>query len=162
MLKYSNSNKIDVFPISKRRSGDAYAHVLTEKNLLDLIRSVSFTDSFVLTTAFNSNQRLDFVIHGYYIQLHEFDVSTFDSTATDIYAHIFIDTSTTEHFLWGSDDDKTTQFTGVVFTDTPTCDAPAVLKNNFEHYSLKVLTKVGGAFQIPSDSRRVIDGGLIE
>lgn len=165
MSVYSlNSNKIEVFPTSISRSMFPYARVLTEDHILDLIRSVAPSDSFVLTPVFNMVTPFEFIIHGYYVKIDASSSSPHSFTGDNVYAHIFIDTTSSTHpQLRGKDDtkdgDQSYTFTGVLFSDTET---PPESVANSEHYKLHILKKVGSSYTIPLTSTRCLDGGEFE
>lgn len=168
---FVQSEKIHVFPSTIPRTHDAYARVLTEDHILDVIRSSSVDTNFVLTNEYKDDQPFEFVINGYYVLLdasseskHTFATFVPGTVPSNVYAHIFIDTTAHLHpQLAGADDTDTNEFTGVIFSDSATCNAPAAVSGHCEHHYLPLLEKTAaGTLVIPASSRRTIDGGLIE
>lgn len=162
---YFLSNQIEVFPISVDRPSKPAARVLSENNLLNLIRSLNDYPSFVISKTYN-NELFEFMIYGYYIKLE----GTIDFSAIEgdnIYATIFLDTSNTSYpQLWASDSGDS--FTGVVFTASPEeAEIPTLIKDTYQKYTLHILQKSGNSYTIPPESRTrftidEIDGGLIK
>lgn len=160
MATHLDSNKIEVFPTSIARPSFPYARVLTEDHILDMIRNVAPIDKYVITETFSETQPLEFIIHGYYVKLNATPSDKHSFGGNNVYAHIFIDTSSSTHpQLYGTDDGTT--FTGVVFSDTPTVNTPQGLQH-CEPYSLHLLEKRDGSFRIPLASHKCIDGGVID
>lgn len=165
MGTYLASNKIQVFPISRSRPDFPYARTLTEDHILDLIRSVAPTKSFVVSDTFNGRSLFEFIINGYYVALEGSDLSQITFTGKDVYAHIFIDTTSPTHpQLWGEDNGDI--FKSVYFSDSAIAESPSIISENCEHYYLHILTKVtdtnGSIFVVPIESRKTIDGGEIQ
>lgn len=159
-MAYIESSKIEVFPTSIARPAFPYARVLTEDHILDMIRNVAPADSYVITETFSEIQPLEFIIHGYYVKLNATSSVKHSFGGNNVYAHIFIDTSSPTHpQLYGTDNEST--FTGVTFSDTATVAAPTGLEH-YEQYSLHLLKKSNGIFRIPMASHKCIDGGEID
>ena len=155
--------KIHVFPSSIARTNNPTAKIITEHNLIKLITSNTSQDSFVISESFDKEGTFEFVIHGYYVLLTSTPTSPLLFTGTPVYAHIFIDTSSpTNPQLWGHEDAGQDIFTAVEFTDTETATPPDLIKDSYEHYALCILTKNGNSYDVPWESRKTIDGGLIE
>lgn len=161
---YLETSKIEIFPTSIARDQFPYARVLTEDHILDMIRNVAPADSYVITETFSEDQPLEFIIHGYYVKLNATSANKHSFDGNDVYAHIFIDTSSPTHpQLYGTDDKSTSTFTGVKFSATVTVDVPTGLEH-YEHYLLHLLEldKSSGDFRIPMASNKCIDGGEID
>lgn len=159
-MAYLETSKIEIFPTSIARPTFPYARVLTEDHILDMIRNVAPADSYVITETFSEIQPLEFIIHGYYVKLNATPSVKHSFGGNNVYAHIFIDTSSPTHpQLYGTDNQST--FTGVTFSDTATVDAPTGLEH-YEPYSLHLLEKSNGVFRIPMASSKCIDGGEID
>lgn len=163
---FIQSNNIDVFPFSKDR-GNKNARLLTEKHLIELASHPIGNDSFVISESYQSKCTFEFVIAGYHFSIKNFDVSSF--TGTDVYGTITIENenlkgsdSTSKEALDTSDDEDT-YFTGLELSKT----AP---EQTTDKHTLKLLTQVNvkvdevvsKMWVIPDESRRTIDGGIIE
>ena len=160
MATYLESTKIEVFPTSIERPGFPYARVLTEDHILDMIRSAAPAESYVLTDTYSNTAPLEFVINGYYVKVNATFSSRHSFGGNNVYAHIFIDTTSPTHpQLYGTD--TGTSFTAVAFTDSATLAVPNGL-TNYEHHVLHLLQKSGNTFSIPLTSRKCVDGGEIE
>lgn len=160
---YISSNKIEIFPSSIARPDFPYARILTEDHILDMIRSVAPSDKYVLTETYTDSTPLEFVIHGYYVKVDASASSKHNFGGKNVYAHIFIDTlSPTHPQLFGKD--TGTSFEGVTFSDTETVTAPEALGNDYELYTLHLLTRnsTTDTFRIPMTSRKCLDGGEFE
>ncbi len=160
MNRYLASDRIEVFPSCIKRPDFPYARVLTEDHILDMIRSVSPGESYVISEHYTDSAPLEFVIYGYYVKVHATTTKKHNFDGENVYAHIFIDTTSTTHpQLYGTDEDSI--FSGVSFTSSATYSAPEGL-TNYEHHVLHLLKKSGETFVIPSTSQRCVDGGEIE
>ena len=159
-MAYLETSKIEIIPTSIARPAFPYARVLTEDHILDMIRNVAPADSYVITEIFSEIQPFEFIIHGYYVKLNATSSVKHSFGGNNVYAHIFIDTSSPTHpQLYGTDTEST--FTGVTFSDTTTVAAPTGLEH-YEHYSLHLLEKINGVFRIPMASNKCIDGGEMD
>lgn len=160
MGEYFDSKKIEIFPISSSRPDFNYAHVLTEDHVLDLIRSVAPSYSFVLTEEYDPKKPFEFMINGYHVTLRGSEESPLEFTWDNVFAHIFIDTYDPDYpRLWGYDSDD--KFYGVTFSTSENHSTPMILSDNVEKHSLHILKKVDGQYIIPHTSRKYIDGGYI-
>lgn len=156
------SNKLEVFPTSIARPEFPYARVLTEDHILDMIRSVSTADSYVLTETYSASEPLEFVIHGYYVKIDATSSSKHAFTGTDVYAHIFIDTTSPTHPQLHGTDDGTT-FSGITFNNSETCEIPQGLDaDHVVPHTLHLLHGTGKTYSIPVSSKKCIDGGEID
>lgn len=172
---FIDSEKIQIFPSSIDREKFPYARILTEGHILDLIRSSSISSSFVLTDVFSLDTSFEFVINGYYVKLdatQETPHNFFKNEDTDVYAHIYIDTTSIDHpQLCGSDQTPVggnTKFTAVSFSsDNSPSPSDVFVTNgvdekNYQHFYLHILTKRDSKWIIPPASRRTVDGGEID
>ena len=160
MATNMESSKIEVFPTSIARPGFPYARVLTEDHILDMIRSAAPAKSYVITDTYSDTAPFEFVINGYYVKVDASSSSKHSFGGNNVYAHIFIDTTSPTHpQLYGTDDG--TSFTAVKFTDSATPPVPNGL-TNYEPHSLHLLQKSGNTFSIPLTSHKCVDGGEIE
>ena len=156
---YLNSNQLEIFPVSKTRlTPFSSANILTEDNILNLIRSVAPSKSFVISDTYDASSTFEFVINGYYISIK--GTST-NFSGKDVYAHIFIDTSSPQYpHIWGVDENG--KFTGVTFSTSIDEPAPTILGKSYEKYSLHILTTNNEQkYIVPLTSYYCIDGGLI-
>lgn len=159
MATHLDSSKIEVFPTSIERPGFPYARVLTEDHILDMIRSAAPTESYVITDTYADSAPFEFVINGYYVKVNATASAKHSFGGNNVYAHIFIDTTSPTHpQLYGTDNG--TSFTGVAFTDSATPTVPTGL-TNYEHHVLHILQKSGSTFSIPLTSHKCVDGGEI-
>lgn len=155
-----NSDKIEIFPTSIARPNFPYARVLTEDHILDMIRSAAPADSYVITETYSDSEPFEFIINGYYVKLNASISNKHSFGGNNVYAHIFLDTSSPSHpQLYGTDDGDS--FTGVQFTDTASIEAPTGLED-YERVTLHILKKVGSTFVVPRTSLKCFDGGEID
>lgn len=159
MAAHLDSNKIEVFPTCIERPGFPYARVLTEDHILDMIRSAAPAESYVVTDTYVDSAPFEFVINGYYVKVNATASAKHSFGGNNVYAHIFIDTTSPTHpQLYGTDNG--TSFTGVAFTNSETLAVPTGL-TNYEHHVLHILQKSGSTFSIPLTSHKCVDGGEI-
>lgn len=160
MATYLESSRIEVFPTSIERPGFPYARVLTEDHILDMIRNAAPAKSYVITDVYSDSTPLEFIIHGYYVKVNATASLKHTFGGSNVYAHIFLDTTSPTHpQLYGTDDGSS--FSAIAFTDSATPTVPTGL-TNYEHYALHLLQKSGSVFVIPLTSRKCVDGGEIE
>lgn len=158
-----HNDKIHIFPSSISRTKNPTAKIITENNLIKLVTSNTSLDSFVISESFDKEGIFEFIIHGYYVLLSGAPASPLSFTGDNVYAHIFIDTSSpTNPQLWGHEELDQDIFTAVQFSDVETATPPDLIKDTYEHYVLCILTKNGNSYDVPWSSKKTIDGGLIE
>lgn len=165
---YIDSQNIDVFPFHDNRNNHNN-RVLTEQNLIKLAKHPLDHNSYVLTERYVQNASFEFVLSGYYFSIPSFDCETLFTSlenGKDVYAVAFIDD--VSQTLYGSDDDsQPSKFTGLqLVNDVTTATKPQqntnITDQKYKTLPLKILTVVNNKFVIPEESRRTIDGGVIE
>ena len=167
---YLPSDKINVFPSTKRGGYQRSARLISESNLINIINKLVDKDAFVITPFNNSltpSTRLEFIIYGYYFNIETASLtqSSDFSSATNIYANIELATSDGYTTLNGQDTfDTNSTYNGVTFSDSANTGS--------SWHSLNLLTRNSSADQwtIPLDSTvkyalnkmgGSIDGGTI-
>ena len=185
---YLNSNDITLFPVSFERTGRPTARLLTEQNILALVRGATGQDSFVITSTFKEDFDFEFVIHNYYVKCEPgwFDQikSDADEDCNCIVARIEVDESSPQMYQIKGEDIKIPEsssdyeFTGVTFdifnsdnndTNETSEDSLEIDPKNVV-YELTLLEKIQVQDQdewiIPDTSKRAIplfkvDGGIV-
>ena len=170
---YIDSDKIDVFPFHDNRN-DHNNRLLTEQNLIKLAKHPLANESFVISDSYDGEDSLfEFMLYGYHfsIKFKAKDVLGGKNTGT-ITAVAYLNNETSTLFgsdtVLGSDDNKTTKFTALQLVSqdqTPTTpdSNSTVTDTKFKKMSLDILTiSEDGTYVIPEQSRRTIDGGVIE
>ena len=163
---YIDSQNIDVFPFHDNRN-NRNNRLLTEQNLIKLAKHPLANESFVISDSYNGEDSLfEFMLCGYHFSI-KFDAKTVlnnkDTGTITAVAYLNKETGT----LFGSDDNESNKFTALQLVSqdqTPTKPASdsTVTDANFEKMSLDILTITEtGAYVIPEESRRTIDGGVI-
>ena len=164
---YIDSQNIDVFPFHDNRQTHNN-RVLTEQNLIKLAKHSLENESFVISDYYaGADSLFEFILCGYHFSI-KFDAKTVlnnkDTGTITAVAYLNKETGT----LFGSDDNETMKFTALQLVSqdqTPTKPASdsTVTDANFEKMSLDILTITEtGTYIIPEESRRTIDGGVIE
>ena len=164
---YIDSQNIDVFPFHDNR--DTHNNrLLTEQNLIKLAKHPLENESFVISDSYDGADSLfEFMLCGYHfsIKFKAKDVLGGKDIGTiTAVAYLNKETGT----LFGSDDNESNKFTALQLvsqdqTPQPPVTALTITDANFEKMSLDILTITEtGKFVIPEESRRTIDGGVIE
>ena len=164
---YIDSQNIDVFPFHDNRNNHNN-RLLTEQNLIKLAKHPLENESFVLSDSYVGEDSLfEFMLCGYHFSI-KFDAKTVlnnqDTGTITAVAYLNKETGT----LIGSDDNETMKFTALQLVSqdqtpiTPVSDS-TVTDTNFTKLSLNILTvPKKDTYVIPEESRRTIDGGVIE
>ena len=164
---YIDSQNIDVFPFHDNRQTHNN-RVLTEQNLIKLAKHSLENESFVISDYYaGADSLFEFILCGYHFSI-KFDAKTVlnnkDTGTITAVAYLNKETGT----LFGSDDNETMKFTALQLVSqdqTPTKPASdsTVTDANFKEMLLDILTiPKKDTYVIPEDSRRTIDGGVIE
>ena len=170
---YIDSQNIDVFPFHDNRNNHNN-RVLTEQNLIKLAKHPLENEKFVISDSYDGEDSLfEFMLCGYHfsIKFKAKDVLGGKDTGT-ITAVAYLNNETVTLFgsdtVLGSDDNETTKFTALQLVSqdqsptTPDSDS-TVTDAKFTEMSLDILTITEtGTYVIPEESRRTIDGGVIE
>ena len=153
-----NSDNIAVFPTSHRGAKQRSARLISESNLIGLANRLLDKDSFVISDSIVPSEPFEFNIHGYYFKITSGDAMTNLASSiggNNIWATIELETTTTATLdtfveLKGSDEEVSGgyEYGGVVFSD-----ANPVLPKDTTKFSLKILTKSGSTYVVPSDSK---------
>lgn len=164
---YINSQNIDVFPFHDNRNNHNN-RVLTEQNLIKLAKHPLENEKFVISDSYGGENILfEFMLCGYHfsIKFKAKDVLGGKDTGT-ITAVAYLNNETGT--LFGSDDNESNKFTALQLVSqdqsptTPDSDS-TVTDAKFTEMSLDILTITEtGTYVIPEESRRTIDGGVIE
>lgn len=162
---YIESTNVDVFPFHDNR-GKHNNRLLTEQNLIKLAKHPLENESFVLSDSYKgANVPFEFMLCGYHFSI-KFDAEKVlnnknTGTITAI-AYLNNDTGT----LYGTDEDS--RFTALqLVSEDQTPEAPvsdaSITDANFTKMSLPILNVAEeNKYVIPEESRRTIDGGVIE
>lgn len=165
---YIKSTNVDVFPFHDNR-GKHNNRLLTEQNLIKLAKHPLENESFVLSDSYSgASVPFEFILCGYHFSI-KFNAETVlnnknTGTITAI-AYLNNDTGT----LYGTDEDS--RFTALqLVSEDQTPEAPvadaSITDANFTEMSLLILNVDLAAeenkYVIPEESRRTIDGGVIE
>ena len=163
---YIDSQNIDVFPFHDNREKHNN-RLLTEQNLIKLAKHPLANESFVISDSYGGEDSLfEFMLCGYHfsIKFMAKDVLGGKDTGT-ITAVAYLNNETGT--LIGSDDNETMKFTALQLVSqdqtptTPDSDS-TVTDTKFTKMSLDILTiSEDGTYVIPEQSRRTIDGGVI-
>ena len=163
---YIDSQNIDVFPFHDNRNNHNN-RVLTEQNLIKLAKHSLENEKFVISDSYAGEDSLfEFMLCGYHFSI-KFNAKTVlnnqeTGTITAV-AYLNNETGT----LFGSDDNETKKFTALqlVSQNQPPTDPVSdstVTDTKFTKMSLDILTITEtGTYVIPEESRRTIDGGVI-
>ena len=164
---YIDSQNIDVFPFHDNRENHNN-RLLTEQNLIKLAKHPLENESFVISDSYVGEDSLfEFMLCGYHFSI-KFNAKTVlnnqDTGTITAVAYLNKETGT----LIGSDDNETMKFTALQLVSqdqtpiTPVSDS-TVTDTNFTKMSLNILTvPKKDTYVIPEESRRTIDGGVIE
>ena len=164
---YIDSQNIDVFPFHDNRKNHNN-RLLTEQNLIKLAKHPLENESFVISDSYVGEDSLfEFMLCGYHFSI-KFNAKTVlnnqDTGTITAVAYLNKETGT----LIGSDDNETMKFTALQLVSqdqtpiTPVSDS-TVTDTNFTKMSLNILTvPKKDTYVIPEESRRTIDGGVIE
>ena len=170
---YIDSQNIDVFPFHDNRNNHNN-RVLTEQNLIKLAKHPLENEKFVISDSYAGEDSLfEFMLCGYHfsIKFKAKDVLGGKDTGT-ITAVAYLNNETGTLFgsdtVLGSDDNKTTKFTALQLVsqdqtpESPVTDS-TVTDADFTKISLDILTiSEENKYIIPEESRRTVDGGVIE
>ena len=170
---YIDSQNIDVFPFHDNRNNHNN-RVLTEQNLIKLAKHPLENEKFVISDSYAGEDSLfEFMLCGYHfsIKFKAKDVLGSKDTGT-ITAVAYLNNETGTLFgsdtVLGSDDNKTTKFTALQLVSqdqtpkSPVTDS-TVTDTDFTKISLDILTiSEENKYIIPEESRRTVDGGVIE
>lgn len=166
---YIDSQNIDVFPFHDNRKNHNN-RILTEQNLIKLAKHPLENESFVISDSYDGEDSLfEFMLCGYHFSI-KFNAKNVKDTGT-ITAVAYLNNETGTLFgsdtVLGSDDNKTTKFTALQLVsqdqtpESPVTDS-TVTDTDFTKISLDILTITEqGTYVIPEESRRTIDGGVI-
>lgn len=164
---YIDSQNIDVFPFHDNRKNHNN-RLLTEQNLIKLAKHSLENEKFVISDSYaGSDSLFEFMLCGYHFSI-KFDAKTVlnnkDTGTITAVAYLNKETGT----LFGSDDNELNKFTALQLVSqdqsptTPDSDS-TVTDAKFTEMSLDILTITEtGTYVIPEESRRTIDGGVIE
>lgn len=164
---YIDSDKIDVFPFHDNRKTHNN-RLLTEQNLIKLAKHPLENESFVISDYYaGANSLFEFMLCGYHFSI-KFDAKLvlggIDTGTITAVAYLNNETGT----LFGSDDNELNKFTALQLVSqdqtptTPVSDS-TVTDTNFTKMSLNILTiPEKNKYLIPEESRRTVDGGVIE
>lgn len=146
-MSYFKSADIQIFPLNTPRDTQPDSNALSEKNILNLIRSITDKHSYVVSDD-TSESWFEFVLYGYYIKVKTSALST----SEEIYAHLFINNFNALYTAQNAYDDEEV-FYGVYFSneDTPT------VPDGCTSYTLHILSKG----TIPDKSKHLVDGGKV-
>lgn len=168
-----DSNIIDIFPYRKLRKNKSTARLITEQNLINLVKYQSNNETFVISDSYSKDSLFEFKIGGYYVAVSQTDadniVGKFTSSS-NIYAVIKISSNDIgESTIDGEDKDtdNKTIFNAVTFTDTINSSStqtsdPMNTNKSSTSVSLLILEKKDDQWIIPEKSKRTIDGGEIK
>ena len=150
-MAFLNSDNIRVFPSTRRTFQSSHSRQVTEANLVSLVNKLIDVDSFVITDSIsNVEDEFNFNIHGYYFSINDIgDLTDLFNSSTDIYAVITIDKGTSDtppEFYELDGLDENNNYEGVNFVDS----LPSL---NSNQYALHILTKSGGDWSIPENSK---------
>lgn len=179
---YLNSDNITLFPVSFERTGRPTARLLTEQNILSLVRGATGQDSFVITSTFDNEKEFEFVIHNYYVKCEPKWFDQLNPTSNDSYncivARITVDESSPQMYQVKGEDRKISdstseyEFTGVTFDIfesgvNSTSETSEDSSKSDQTYKLTLLEKQqDGTWIIPATSQRStplskVDGGVV-
>ena len=171
------SDKINVFPATRRGGSKPLAKLMSEQALVGIINKLIDLDGFIISDveSLTDDSPLEFNLFGYYFNIEDPVTSIglgTTYTSGSVYAHIELVTATAEddlvyEELWGQDDNNL--YTGLVIDGTAeyTAQHSGVIK------TLKIAQLDNdGNWKIPEESKirfskdsldlSVIDGGIIE
>lgn len=163
---YIDSQNIDVFPFHDNRKNHNN-RLLTEQNLIKLAKHPLENEKFVISDSYaGSDSLFEFMLCGYHFSI-KFDAKTVlnnkDTGTITAVAYLNKETGT----LFGSDDNEHNKFTALQLvsqdqTPEPPVTDSTVTDTNFREMSLDILTiPKKDTYVIPEESRRTIDGGVI-
>lgn len=171
-MAYLSSNKIEVFPATRRTFNPTTSRLFTEHATTGIVRNLIDGVGFVssqLRKGYTGSDPFIFNIYGYYFSTLLGYLT--DLNYYDVYANIRIDPGNNEHYseLRGIDDNFDGSalpiYTGVDFTNSP--------QSGTDIYSLHLLHKntLTGLYEVPQNSLYIfnlesvdidlIDGGEI-
>lgn len=170
---YIDSQNIDVFPFHDNRNNHNN-RVLTEQNLIKLAKHPLENEKFVISDSYAGPDILfEFMLCGYHFSI-KFDAKTVlnnkDTGTITAVAYLNNETGTLfgSDTVLGSDDNKTTKFTALQLVSqdqtptTPVSYDSTITDTTFTKMSLDILTiPKKDTYIIPEESRRTIDGGVI-
>lgn len=146
-MSFLNTDKIKVFPSTRRVGTQVDARLMTEASMVGLINQLINKKGFIITpklnteTGYDPAKEFEFNIHGYYFRINQAsDITTLVGNAglnKIVYAHIAVDNSSTTqyHELIGQDD--TNVYKGLYIDLTPPDEFDAHL-SNADYYHLKL------------------------
>ncbi len=163
---YIESQNIDVFPFHDNRQNHNN-RVLTEQNLIKLAKHPLENESFVISDSYGANSLFEFMLCGYHFSIKfkaEDVLGDTDTGTITAVAYLNNETGT----LFGSDDNELNKFTALQLVsqdqtpESPVTDS-TVTDANFTKMLLNILTiPEKNKYIIPEESRRTVDGGVIE
>ncbi len=157
---YLKAQSVDVFPISRARSTNPTARLISEEHLLNLVRSICDTDSFVVTKDFIESNDLEFMIHGYYFKILGNSIPL-DQFSSEIWATIYLDTSDNNYVtLFGSDSDEADPAARTFNGLNLTSEIPTSNDGRTSH-TLLLLKKDANNWIVPDESRLKFDAESI-
>ena len=163
---YIESQNIDVFPFHDNRQNHNN-RVLTEQNLIKLAKHPLENESFVISDSYGANSLFEFMLCGYHFSIKfkaEDVLGDTDTGTITAVAYLNNETGT----LFGSDDNELNKFTALQLvsqdqTPEPPVTDSTVTDANFTKMLLNILTiPEKNKYIIPEESRRTVDGGVIE
>lgn len=150
------SSKITVFPATKR---DASYHItsraLSESNLTSIVNRFIDKDGFVISYKDNA---IEFNIHGYYIKITDIGSVASSLGGNEIWASISV-SGGDDGFVTIDGQDaipsqgSVSQYSGVDITTA---------SKGTGYYNLRLLKKVGSAWEVPAESEVAFTGRKLE
>lgn len=168
-MAYLASDKINVFPSTKRGNVQVSARLMSESSMVDIVNRLIDTEGFVITQgstlggasvddtsplAIDTNS-YEFNIFGYYFKIDKIQdiTSLFDNTIVNIYAKITTSAiSAINNYIELMGQDVNDVYEGVVFEGKTSNQTPPTPASNNEHI-LWILTKNSSGWWVPLDSR---------
>ena len=171
------SDTVTLFPVSFERPNRPTARLLTEQNILSLVKGATGQDSFVITSAFDENSEFEFVIHSYHVKCEPgwFQELQISEDHNCVVAYITVDESSPQmHQIIGKDektsDSDEYRFNGITFVsfnnNNESGDIPSSTTSHVV-YKLTLLEKTTDMqWAVPEGSGRtypvdVVDGGVV-
>ena len=168
-MAYLASNKINVFPSTKRGNVQVSARLMSEASMVDIVNRLIDTEGFVITPGSTLNglttadlsplvitNPFEFNIFGYYFKVAQVSdiITAGGSGAINIYAKIT--TSTIDNYTELSGQDVNSSYEGVEFIGKASGEAAPTPANTNQHilWLLTYATSGGNTgWWVPIDSR---------
>lgn len=172
-MGYLSTDKIKVFPSTRRGREQVDARLMTEAAMVGIINQLVNKKGFIITQddEYNLSNKFKFNIAGYYFEVDTaqdiFDAAGAASSNTKLYAKITIDESNDYYELAGTDSNS--QYQGISFeyrSDTPSDSSSVSLVNKY----FLLFEKISGVWIVANSSKLKfsdsdldidIDGGWI-